>query len=162
MGYDRDTYQRNKADALFRMGFHSEVTGRVEEAMRRYENALQAFPAHYESHIQLSRIYKRRGQTEKAAYHEELATRSKLKLPMEEPRERGGVKRIENEAPPVPVSRSIEVVDEDIPDPEEDQRIKEMLPLVWEPFFGRFENLRGIQRRAVPVILEGRNALIIS
>ena len=60
------------------------------------------------------------------------------------------------------MSRSIEAVDEDLPDPEEDERIKQMLPLVWEPFFGRFENLRGIQRRAVPVIMDGRNALIIS
>jgi len=162
MGYDKDAYQRNKADALFRMGFHSEVTGRTDDAIKRYEDALLAFPAHYESHVQLSRVYKRRGQTEKAAYHEEQASRSKLKLPMDQPREPPPVKRIEKESPPAPVSRSIEAADEDLPDPEGDGKVKALLPLVWEPFFGRFEGLRGIQRRAVPVILEGRNALIIS
>lgn len=161
MSYDRDAYQKNKADALFRIGFHSEVTGRTDEAARKYENALKAFPAHYESHIQLSRIYKRRGQTEMAARHEELAARSKLKVPFEG-RESVPAKGAEPPAPAVPVSRSIEAIDEDLPDPEEDERIKASLPLVWEPFFGRFEHLRGIQRRAVPVILEGRNALVIS
>jgi ATP-dependent Lhr-like helicase len=162
MGYDRDAYQRNKADALFRMGFHSEVTGRTDEAVRKYETALQAFPSHYESHIQLSRIFKRSGQTEKSAYHEEQANRSKLRLPPEAPKTRTPVKRIEHDSAPAPVSRSIDADDEDVPDPAGDAEVKEMLPLVWEAFFGRFEGLKGIQRRTVPVILKGRNALIIS
>ncbi|MDW5562691.1 MAG: DEAD/DEAH box helicase [Methanomassiliicoccus sp.] len=161
MGYDRDAYQKNKADALFRMGFHSEVTGRTDEAVRKYESALQAFPAHYESHVQLSRIFRRKGVETKAAFHEEMAHRSKLKLPLDTKRPPPEDERPPS-APVREVKRSVEAGKEDIIDPEGDTQVKAMLPLVWDAFFGRFDHLREIQRRAVPVILGGDNALIIS
>jgi ATP-dependent Lhr-like helicase len=161
MGYDRDAYQRNKADALFRMGFHSEVTGRTDDAVRKYESALKAYPAHYESHIQLSRIFRKKGAEQKAAFHEEMAERSKLKLPLETRRPAPEEERPVS-APVREVRRSVNATSGDIIDEEGDARVREMLPLVWEAFFGKFDHLREIQRRAVPVILEGRNALIIS
>lgn len=161
MGYDRDAYQRNKADALFRMGFHSEVTGRTDDAVSKYERALQAFPAHYESHVQLSRIFRKRGAEQKASFHEEMAQRSRLKLPLETRRPSPQEESRES-APVKEVRRSVDAGKGDIVDREGDARVKAMLPLVWDAFFGRFDHLREIQRRAVPVVLEGHNALMIS
>jgi ATP-dependent Lhr-like helicase len=160
MGYDRDAYQKNKADALFRIGFHSEVTGRTDDAVSKYESALQAFPAHYESHVQLSRIFKKRGAEQEASFHEEMAQRSRLKLPLET--RRSPETERPASAPVREVRRSVDATEEDITDPEEDARVKAMVPIVWDAFFGRFDGLKEIQRRAVPVILEGRDALIIS
>jgi ATP-dependent Lhr-like helicase len=160
MGYDRDAYQKNKADALFRIGFHSEVTGRTDDAVSKYESALQAFPAHYESHVQLSRIFKKRGAEQEASFHEEMAQRSRLKLPLET--RRSPETERPASAPVREVRRSVDATEEDISDPEEDARVKAMVPIVWDAFFGRFDGLKEIQRRAVPVILEGRDALIIS
>ncbi|MBI0583214.1 MAG: DEAD/DEAH box helicase, partial [Methanomassiliicoccus sp.] len=161
MGYDRDAYQRNRADALFRMGFHSEVIGRTDEAVKKYENALQAYPAHYESHVQLGRIFRKKGQEEKAEHHDEMARRSKAKLPLEVRRRVPSEERIEI-SPPRTVDRSVTGGVEDLPDPEGDARTKTLLPLVWDAFYGRFEGLRGIQRLAAPVVMDGQNALIIS
>ena len=161
MGYDRDAYQKNKADALFRMGFHSEVVGRTEDAVSKYESALQAYPAHYESHLQLSRIFKKRGATQKASFHEEMAQRSRLNLPLDTRRPSPEPERATS-ATVREVRRSVDARDEDIVDPEGDARVKAMLPLVWDAFYGRFDHLREIQRRAAPVILDGHNALIIS
>jgi ATP-dependent Lhr-like helicase len=162
MSYDRPAYQRNKADALFRMAFHSEVTGRLDDAIKCYNQAVEVCPDHYESHIQLSRIYQRRGLPEKATYHQERARESRLPTPSPKEAAPRQIRKIEHSSAPVPIIRSIDPLDEDLPDPEGDVKVKELLPLVWEPFFGRFEGLRGIQRRAVPVVLKAQNALIIS
>jgi ATP-dependent Lhr-like helicase len=161
MGYDKDAYQRNKADALFRMGFHSEVIGRTDDAVKKYESALRAHPTHYESHVQLGRIYRKRGIEQKAHYHESMAQRSRSKVHQEAPRP-APKREITAPSPPIEVKRSVEVTKEEVADAQADALIKKMLPLVWGPFYGRFDNLREVQRLAVPVVLGGSNALIIS
>jgi hypothetical protein len=40
------------------------------------------FPAHYDSHVQLGRIFRKSRMVEKSAYHEEMARRSHLKIPL--------------------------------------------------------------------------------
>lgn len=161
MGYDRDAYQRNKADALFRMGFHSEVIGRTDDAVKKYESALLAHPAHYESHVQLGRIFRKRGIEQKASYHEDMARRSKAKVPLDV---RRPLPESENGAPALvrEVKRSVEVAKGEAADVQADAGTKELLPLVWDAFYGRFDRLREVQRLAVPVILRGCNALVIS
>jgi tetratricopeptide (TPR) repeat protein len=159
MGYDRDAYQRNRADAIFRMGFHSEVMGKVDDAIRKYEKAIEAFPAHYESHVQLGRILKKNGMVERASHHEEMARRSKLKIPLWEPRKEPEERK---PTPLVPVNGSVDPMAGEAPNPEEDAKTKDLLPLVWDAFFARFEHLRDIQRKSAPVVLRGQNALIIS
>jgi len=162
MGYDRPSYLKNKADALFRMGFHAEVTGRIAEAAAKYEQAIRTDPSHYQSYVQLSRLYERQGDSAKAARYMEAAERSRLPASSPSRTDDGPVRRIERSSPPQAVARVLDAPGEEPPDPERDAEIKALLPHVWEPFFGRFDSLREVQRRAVPLVLKGENAMVIS
>jgi len=157
MGYDRASYQRNKADALFRMGFHAEVIGKIEEAAAKYERAVKADPSHYQSYVQLSRLHERKGDTEKAASYMKAARRCRVGEPV-------GSSVLARKRTPAPalISRVLEVPEEETPDPAGDALVRSMLPRTWDHFFARFDSLREIQRLAAPVVLRGDNAMIIA
>ncbi len=158
MGYDRASYQKNKADALFRMGFHAEVVGKIDEAAAKYEKAINADPGHYQSYVQLSRLYERKGDTGKATHYMNAAERSRGNSMPEKP-----VARQQTTSPrPTMISRLLEVLNEEKPDPVKDAELRNMLPHVWGPFFGRFDSLREVQRQAIPTVLGGENAMIIA
>lgn len=112
MGYDRASYQKNKADALFRIAFHAEVVGRTEEAIRNYEKAIASYPDHCESHLQLSRIYEKMGLSDKAAQHRQGSKKSRAKE-REVTERRPTIKRISYErySAPATVTRSLEPMD---------------------------------------------------
>ena len=156
MAYDRASYQRNKADALFRMGFHAEVVGKIEEAAAKYEKAIKADPRHYRSYVQLGRLYARKGDGGKAAHYRNAAERCRLGDAPERPPE------MAKRAPPSLVSRVLEVPDQEAPEPDKDDEVQKMLPHVWGYFFGRFDSLREVQRLSVPIVLRGDNAMIIA
>ena len=157
MGYDRASYQRNKADALFRMGFHAEVVGKVEEAAAKYERAIAADPRHYRSYVQLSRLYARKGDEGRAAHYRSAAERCRIgDSPDRSPERR------QRMPPPSLISRVLEPSGAETPDPDSDEEVRSMLPHVWGPFFGRFDSLREVQRSSVPVVLRGDNAMIIA
>ena len=156
MGYDRASYQRNKADALFRMGFHAEVIGKIEEAAAKYEKAIKADPRHYRSYVQLSRLYARKGDEGKAAHYKSAAERCRIGDAPERPPE------MKQRAPPTLISRVLEAPGQEAPEPGKDDEVRKMLPHVWGPFFGRFDSLREVQRSSVPIVLRGDNAMIIA
>ena len=157
MGYDRASYQRNRADALFRMGFHAEMIGSVDEAEMRYSKAIEADPTHYRSYAQLGRLYRRRGDVEKASHYLNAADRCRSNnntstLP----------KSRRKTPPPSLISHVLNSPDSEKPDPKGDDKVRNMLPNTWETFFGRFDSLREIQRMAVPIVLNGDNTMIIA
>ncbi len=48
------------------------------------------------------------------------------------------------------------------PELEQDRAIAKRLPHSWPAFFEKFGRLTSVQRKAIPVILNGNDALIIS
>ena len=157
MGYDRASYQRNKADALFRMGFHAEVVGKIEEAAVKYEKAIKADPRHYRSYVQLSRLYARKGDEGKAAHYKNVAERCRIGDSPERPPEMA-----KRAPPPSLISRVLEVPAQEAIELDKDDEVRKMLPHVWGYFFGRFDSLREVQRLSVPIVLRGHNAMIIA
>lgn len=157
MGYDRASYQRNKADALFQMGFHAEVIGKIDEAAIQYEKAIKADPRHYRSYIQLSRLYERKGDSGKATHYMNAAERSRIDVMQPSP-----IRQQPRTPAPSAISRFLEVPSEEPIDPARDAEVRSMLPNVYGHFFGRFDMLREVQRQAIPIVLGGDNAMIIA
>lgn len=161
MAYERAAYQKNKADAMFLMAFHSEAVGKVEDAVKAYQKIIDICPDHYQSHIQLSRIFQRKGMEDQASFHRQRAEAGRTAAPVVE-RKGSGIRRIEASPYPGPVRRTLDAPAQEVHDPEGDLLIKGLLPHTWSVFYSRFDSLREVQRKTVPIILKGQPALVSS
>ncbi len=163
--------RKEKAESECRLGAKFEKSGKIDEAIEAYLRAVAEYPAHKKANYRLAELYEEKGELIKSSHHMDMAMHGGPanipKYPKKAPVKKAvepvpDKRKIPTIEPKITYSRKIDPQNEERLNTREDKKVRGLLPLTGDNFFGGFESLKEIQRKAVPLILQGRNVLAIS
>lgn len=166
-----DRERKERAESECKLGAKLEKSGKIDAAIEAYLRAVTEYPSHRKAHYRLAELYEERGDLLKSSHHMDMAMhggpanipkytkkaavkktvpppQNKMEMPVTEPK--------------ILYSRKIEPQNEEKINVREDKKVRALLPLTGENFFGGFASLKEIQRKAIPLILKENNVLAIS